>query len=155
VRTHPLRLRVPVPEREGSGVRVGHAVTLTVESDPTVYRGRVVRLSPIVQEQNRTLLVEAEVPNERAFLRPGAFARVDIMTEVSQPVITVPASAIIVFAGVEKVLVVRQGRTAEVKVTTGRRLGADVEITDGLKRGDAVVASPGNLVGGQPVTVTP
>jgi len=108
-----------------------------------------------VQEQNRTLLVEAEVPNERAFLRPGAFARVDIMTEVSQPVITVPASAIIVFAGVEKVLVVRQGRTAEVKVTTGRRLGADVEITDGLKRGDAVVASPGNLVGGQPVTVTP
>jgi RND family efflux transporter MFP subunit len=155
VRTHPLRLRVPVPEREGSGVRAGHAVTLTVEGDPTVYRGRVVRLSPIVQEQNRTLMVEAEVPNERGFLRPGAFARVDILTEVSQPVITVPASAIIVFAGVEKVLVVRQGRTAEVKVTTGRRLGEDVEIIDGLKRGDAVVARPGNLVGGQPVTVTP
>jgi RND family efflux transporter MFP subunit len=155
VRTHPLRLRVPVPEREGSGVRAGHAVTLTVEGDPTVYRGRVVRLSPIVQEQNRTLMVEAEVPNERGFLRPGAFARVDILTEVSQPVITVPASAIIVFAGVEKVLVVRQGRTAEVKVTTGRRLGEDIEIIDGLKRGDAVVARPGNLVGGQPVTVTP
>lgn len=155
VRTHPLRLRVPVPEREGSGVRVGHAVTLTVEGDPTVYRGRVVRLSPIVQEQNRTLMVEAEVPNDRGFLRPGAFARVDILTEVSQPVITIPASAIIVFAGVEKVLVVRQGKTAEVKVTTGRRLGEDVEIIDGLKRGDAVVARPGNLVGGQPVTVTP
>ena len=155
VRTHPLRLRVPVPEREGAGVRAGHAVTLTVEGDPTVYRGRVVRLSPIVQEQNRSLLVEAEVPNERGFLRPGAFARVDILTEVSQPVVTVPASAIIVFAGVEKVLVVRQGRTAEVKVTTGRRLGEDVEIIDGLKRGDAVVARPGNLVGGQPVTVTP
>src|SRR3989454_385466 len=71
------------------------------------------------------------------------------------PVATVPASAIIVFAGVEKVLVVRQGRTAEVKVTTGRRLGEDVEIVDGLKRGDAVVARPGNLVGGEPVMVTP
>jgi RND family efflux transporter MFP subunit len=155
VRTHPLRLRVAVPEREGTGVRSGHAVTLTVEGDPTVYRGRVVRLSPVVQEQNRTLLVEAEVPNDRGFLRPGSFARVEIMTEVSQPVVTVPASAIIVFAGVEKVLVVRQGRTAEVRVTTGRRLGEDVEILDGLKRGDAVVARPGNLVGGQPVTVTP
>src|SRR5204862_8154973 len=99
VRVHPLRLRVPVPEREGAGVRAGHAVTLTVEGDPTVYRGRVVRLSPIVQEQNRTLMVEAEVPNERAFLRPGSFARVEIMTEVSQPVVSVPASAIIVFAG--------------------------------------------------------
>jgi RND family efflux transporter MFP subunit len=155
VRVHPLRLRVPVPEREGVGVRAGHAVTLTVEGDPTVYRGRVVRLSPIVQEQNRTLLVEAEVPNDRGFLRPGSFARVEIMTEVSQPVVTVPASAIIVFAGVEKVLLVRQGKTAEVRVTTGRRLGEDVEIVDGLKRGDPVVTRPGNLVGGQAVTVAP
>lgn len=155
VRVHPLRLRVPVPEREGAGVRTGHAVTLTVEGDATLYRGRVVRLSPIVQEQNRTLLVEAEVPNERGFLRPGSFARVEIMTEVSQPVVTVPATAIIVFAGVEKVLVVRQGKTAEVRVTTGRRLGPDVEIVEGLKRGDPVVTVPGNLVGGQPVTVAP
>src|SRR6059036_3652809 len=155
VRMHPLRLRVPVPEREGAGVRAGHAVTLTVEGDPTVYRGRVVRLSPIVQEQNRTLLVEAEVPNERGFLRPGSFARVDIMTEVSQPVITVPSSAIIVFAGVEKVLVVRQGRTAEVRVTTGRRLGEDIEIVDGLKKGEPIVTRPGNLTGGQPVKVAP
>jgi RND family efflux transporter MFP subunit len=155
VQLHPLRLRVPVPEREGAGVRVGHAVSLTVEGDPTVYRGRVVRLSPIVQEQNRTMLVEAEVPNERGFLRPGAFARVDIVTEVTQPVITVPASAIIVFAGVEKVLVVRQGKTAEVRVTTGRRLGDDVEISDGLKKGEAVVTRPGNLTGGQPVKVIP
>ena len=155
VRVHPLRLRVPVPEREGAGVRVGHAVSLTVEGDPTVYRGRVVRLSPIVQEQNRTLMVEAEVPNERGFLRPGAFARVEIITEVSQPLVTVPASAVIVFAGVEKVLLVRQGKTAEVRVTTGRRLGDHLEIVEGLKRGDPVVATPGNLVGGQAVTVVP
>src|SRR5207245_9175886 len=108
MRVHPLRLRVPVPEREGAGVRVGHAVALTVEGDPTVYRGRVVRLSPIVQEQNRTLLVEAEVPNERGLLRPGSFPRVDIMPDLRQPVITVPSRATIVFAGIGKVLIVRQ-----------------------------------------------
>jgi multidrug efflux pump subunit AcrA (membrane-fusion protein) len=94
------------------------------------------------------------VPNERSFLRPGSFARVDIMTEVSQPVVTVPATAIIVFAGVEKVMVVRQGKTAEVRVTTGRRLGEDIEIVEGLKRGEDVVTSPGNLTGGQTVSVT-
>jgi RND family efflux transporter MFP subunit len=153
VRVHPLRLRVPVPEREGVGVRVGQPVKLTVEGDPTVHGGRVVRLSPIVQEQNRTLLVEAEVPNERAVLRPGSFARVEIVTDTGQVVVTVPATAIIVFAGVEKVLVVREGRTAEVRVTTGRRLGEDVEILDGVKRGEAVVAVPGNLTGGQSVTI--
>jgi RND family efflux transporter MFP subunit len=153
VRLHPLRLRVPVPEREGAGVRIGQAVTLSIEGDPTGYSGRVVRLSPIVQEQNRTLMVEAEIPNERAVLRPGAFARAEIVTDASRTVVTVPATSIIVFAGVEKVLVVRQGKTAEVRVTTGRRLGEDVEILDGLKRGEAVVAIPGNLTGGQSVTV--
>jgi RND family efflux transporter MFP subunit len=153
VRLHPLRLRVAVPEREGAGVRAGQPVRLNVEGDPTAYSGRIVRLSPIVQEQNRTLMVEAEVPNERALLRPGSFARVEIVTDAGQPVVTVPLSSVIVFAGVEKVLIVREGRTAEVRVTTGRRLGDDVEILEGLKRGEPVVALPGNLTGGQAVTV--
>ena len=91
--------------------------------------------------------------NERAVLRPGSFARVEIVTDAGQPVVTVPFSSVIVFAGVEKVLIVRQGRTAEVRVTTGRRLGDDVEILEGLKRGEPVVGLPGNLTGGQPVTV--
>jgi RND family efflux transporter MFP subunit len=153
VRTHPLRLRVSVPERESSSVRVGQAVRLTVDGDTTVYGGKVVRLAPIVQELNRTLMVEAEVPNERNLLRAGAFARAEIVTEASQPVLTVPASALIVFAGVEKVLVVRGGKTAEVRVQVGRRLGEDLEILDGLKRGEAVVDRPGNLTGGQTVSV--
>jgi len=153
VRLHPLRLRVPVPEREGAGVRIGQAVKLSVEGDSTAYGGRVVRLSPIVQEQNRTLMVEAEIPNERAVLRPGAFARAEIVTDAGRSVVTVPTTSIIVFAGVEKVLIVREGKTIEVRVTTGRRLGEDVEILDGLKRGEAVVAVPGNLTGGQSVIV--
>jgi RND family efflux transporter MFP subunit len=155
VRIHPLRLRVSVPEREASGVRVGQMVRLTIEGDQTVYSGRVVRLAPIVQELNRTLAVEAEVPNERGVLRAGAFARADIVTDASQPIVTVPASALIVFAGVEKVLVVRGGKTAEVRVQTGRRLGEEIEIVEGLKRGEPVVNSPGNLTGGQAVSVRP
>jgi RND family efflux transporter MFP subunit len=153
VRIHPLRLRVAVPERESASVRAGQAVRLTVEGDTTVYGGKVVRLAPVVQELNRTLTVEAEVPNERGLLRPGAFARAEIVTEAAQPVLTVPGSALVVFAGVEKVLVVRGGRTAEVRVQTGRRLGEEIEIVEGLKRGEAVVDRPGNLTGGQAVTV--
>jgi RND family efflux transporter MFP subunit len=155
VQVHPLRLRVAVPEREAADVRVGQPVRLSVEGDTTVYAGRVVRLSPIVHEQNRTLTVEAEVPNERGALRPGAFARAEIVTQAAQPVVTVPATSIIVFAGVEKVLLVRDGKTVERRVQTGRRLGQGVEIVDGLKGGEAVVREPGSLTGGQPVAVAP
>jgi RND family efflux transporter MFP subunit len=153
VQLHPLRLRVNVPEREAVDVRAGQAVRLTVEGDTTVYQGRVVRLSPIVQEQNRTLSVEAEVPNERAALRPGAFARADILTGASQPVIRVPVSALVIFAGIEKVLVVRQGKVVELRVQTGRRAGESVEIVAGLTPGEQVVLQPGNLAAGQAVVV--
>lgn len=155
IRVHPLRLRVSVPERESAGVRAGQAVRLTVEGDQTVYSGRVVRLAPIVQELNRTLTVEAEVPNERGLLRAGAFARAEIITESAQSIVTVPATSLVVFAGVEKVLVVRSGKTAEVRVQTGRRLGESIEIVEGLKRGEQVVNNPGNLTGGQTVSVKP
>jgi membrane fusion protein, multidrug efflux system len=155
VRTHPLRLRLSIPERDSVGVRAGQLVRLTIEGDPTVYSGRIVRLSPIVQEQNRTLLVEAEVPNERSLLKPGAFARAEIATEESQPVIRVPAASLVTFAGIEKVLVVRQGKIVETRVQTGRRAGDSIEIVSGLKPGEQVVLQPGNLAPGQSVTVTP
>jgi RND family efflux transporter MFP subunit len=155
VRTHPLRLRVAVPEREAMSVRTGQLVRLTIDGDPAVHTGRVVRLAPIVQELNRTLTVEAEVPNEGSVLRAGAFARAEIVTDAAQPIVTVPSSALVVFAGVEKVLVVRGGKTAEVRVQTGRRLGEEVEIVEGLKRGEAVVDRPGSLTGGQAVSVKP
>ena len=155
VRIHPLRLRVSVPERESSGVKVGQVVRLSIEGDPTVYSGRVVRLAPIVSELNRTLAVEAEIPNEHGLLRAGAFARAEIVTEAAQPIITVPTSSLIVFAGVEKVLVVRSGKTAEIRVQTGRRMGENTEIVEGLKRGEQVVDNPGNLAGGTSVSVKP
>ena len=152
VRTHPLRLRLPVPEREAAGVRVGQPVRLSVEGETTVHQGRVVRLSPIVQEQNRTLLIEAEVPNPTAVLKPGAFARAEIVTEGSQPVIRVPAASLVTFAGVEKLLVVRQGKIVEVRVQTGRREKDTVEVVAGLTPGESVVLQPGNLAPGQAVT---
>lgn len=155
VRIHPLRLRVAVPEREAVEVRAGQTVRLTVEGDQAVYQGRVVRLSPIVQEQNRTLGVEAEVPNERGALKPGSFARAEIVTEASQPVIRIPAASLVTFAGVEKVLVVREGKIAEVRVQTGRRTADGVEILSGLKSGDTVVREPGNLASGQAVVASP
>jgi RND family efflux transporter MFP subunit len=153
VRTHPLRLRLTVPEREAAGVKVGQVVRVTVDGDPNAYQGKVARLSPQIVEQNRTLLIEAEIPNERSALRPGSFAKAEVVTQADQTVVTVPASAIVVFAGVEKVIGVKDGKTMEIRVQTGRRQGGHVEIVSGLSAGDPVVEKPGNLAGGQPVKV--
>jgi RND family efflux transporter MFP subunit len=155
VRIHPLRLRLAVPERVAADVRVGQQVHITVEGDRAVYRGRVVRLSPAISEEDRTLLVEAEVPNEHGELRPGAFAEAEIVTAAEERAVFVPASSIVTFAGIEKVMTVRDGLSLEKRVQTGRRLGDRIEIVEGLNPEELVVVEPGNLAGGQPVTVSP
>lgn len=153
VKLHPLRLKLAVPEREAGSVRVGQPVALKIEGIEGDHRGRIVRISPSISEQSRTLTVEAEVPNEKAALRPGAFATADIVVAGDLKVVTVPASAVVTFAGVEKVLTVDKGRAAEVRVRTGRKQGDRVEILAGLAAGTGVVEKPGNLTAGQPVTV--
>jgi RND family efflux transporter MFP subunit len=155
VKLHPLRLRLAVPERDAAGVRTGQAVVVSVEGVAGEHQGKVARISPSISEQNRTLLIEAEVPNERAALRPGAFAKADIVVAGDIRVITVPVSAVVTFAGVEKVLTVEKDKAVEVRVQTGRRSGDRVEIASGLTAGARVIAQPGNLTGGQPVTVQP
>ncbi len=153
VRVHPLRLRVAVPERDAASVRPGQVARVTVEGDPSPAAGRVVRLSPSIEEQNRSLVVEAEVANEQRRIRPGAFARAEIVVEPSQPAVVVPASAVVTFAGVQRVITVADGRAVEKRVELGRRLGDEVEVVSGLRAGEPVVVEPGSLVGGQPVTV--
>jgi RND family efflux transporter MFP subunit len=153
VRIDPLRLRLAVPEREAGAVRVGQTVELTVEGDSAKYSGRVARLSPAIAENNRTLLIEAEVPNGKGMLRPGSFAKADIVIEAGQEIITVPRDSVINFAGIEKVLMVVDGKAVEKRVRTGRRIGAQVEVTEGIVAGNQVIVQPGNLVAGEPVTV--
>jgi RND family efflux transporter MFP subunit len=153
VRMDPLRLRLPVPERQAGSVRVGQAVELTVEGDSRRYSGRVVRLSPAISENNRTLLIEAEVPNKDGGLRPGSFAKADIIVEAGEQIVTVPRDAIITFAGIDKVLSVEEGQAVEKRVRTGRRIGDQIEIVEGVAAGYQVIVDPGNLVAGQPVKV--
>jgi RND family efflux transporter MFP subunit len=155
VRIHPLRLRLAVPERVAAEVRIGQLVSVKVEGDRAVYRGQVARLSPAISEEDRTLLVEAEVPNEHGQLRPGAFAEAEIVTAAEERAVFVPASSIVTFAGIEKVMTVRDGLSVETRVQTGRRIEDRVEVVEGLKPEELVVVEPGNLVGGQPVMVSP
>jgi multidrug efflux pump subunit AcrA (membrane-fusion protein) len=152
VQQHPLRLQLAVPERVSASVRVGQAVRVMVEGDHDVYEGRVARLSPSIAEGNRTLPIEAEVPNQAGRLRPGTFAKAEIVTEEA-PGLVVPQSALVVFAGVEKLLLVRDGKVHEQRVRTGRHLGERVEIIEGLQAGDLVIVSPGGLADGAAVRV--
>jgi RND family efflux transporter MFP subunit len=152
VQIDPLRLRLEVPEREAYAIRPAQPVQLTVEGDTNTYHGTLARISPALDEHTRVLIVEADVPGHGA-LRPGLFAQARILVQKDERSLSVPAGSLIVFAGVEKVVLVRDGHAVEKSVNTGRRADGCVEILKGLKEGDMVVLNPGNLRSGQPVTI--
>ncbi|MCM3901880.1 MAG: efflux RND transporter periplasmic adaptor subunit [Pyrinomonadaceae bacterium] len=152
VRMDPLRLRAEVPERDAHNVRSGQNVRVTIDGDTNIYIGQIMRLSPVIANQTRMLLVEADVRNN-GNLRPGAFARAEIVTDDAKMAVTVPSKAIVTFAGIEKVILVQNGKALEKPVTTGRRNGDWTEIVTGINVGDQVVVDPGNLQSGQAVEV--
>ncbi len=152
VRMNPLRLRAEVPERDAGTVRFGQNVRVSIEGDTKIYLGQIKRLSPVIASQNRMLMVEADVQNDGS-LRPGSFAKAEIVTNDAKMAVTVPSNAIVTFAGIEKVIVVENGKAVEKPITTGRRSGEWTEILAGVSVGDQVIVDPGNLQSGMVVEV--
>ncbi len=152
VKTDPLRLRLEVSERDAASVQLNQRVRLTAEGDTNIYTGTLTRVSPAIDEQTRMLVVEADVRNDGS-LRPGLFSRAKIVTRENEEGIAVPEQALIVFAGIEKVVVVQEGKALEKMISTGRRGPGWLEIVTGLKAGERVVIAPGNLRTGEPVVM--
>ena len=141
VRQHPLRVRLEVPERFAGQIHRGQAIDVRIEGSSLKRTGRVMRLSPSIEAQNRSLTVEGEIPNQDGLLRPGSFVEGSITVDAQALGITVPGAALVAFAGVERVFLVKSGALDDRIVKSGRRLtGERVEILEGLKDGDLVVA---------------
>ena len=63
------------------------------------------------------------------------------------------AFIVVTFAGLEKVVVVENGKAVEKTVTTGRRGEDWIEIISGLNAGESVVLTPAGIRTGQPLTL--
>jgi len=142
VRLHPLRLRADIPEHAAAKVRVGQSMRLRVEAHPgEVFTGRVVRIGAALNEQTRSLTVEAEVANPRTLLRPGMFARAELTTVEAAPAVMVPRAGVTTMAGLSKVFLLIEGKVMEQVVRTGAIEGDLVEIVEGVQSGQRLATS--------------
>jgi RND family efflux transporter MFP subunit len=156
---NPIKLRAMVPERHVAAVKVGQQVKARVEAYPDVdFVGTVSRVNPQIEQGNRMFSIEAVIPNDDQRLRPGSFARASVQTHTDPAIAFVPEQAVVSFAGVNKVFIVKDGKAAEINVDPGDARAEDnklVEIARGLKGGEqVVVTNMGKLATGAPVQVT-
>ena len=139
----PLKLRGDVPERFAEELAVGQPVQIKVDAYPTaVFDGRLLRISPAANAENRSITVEVAVPNPDRKLKAGFFASANIVTRADDAALVVPETAVITFAGVTKLFVVRDNVAYERHVRIGGRDEAGlVEVVDGLQPDEIVAVS--------------
>jgi membrane fusion protein (multidrug efflux system) len=140
VRTGIVRFRGTMPERHAHRLELGQKVTLKIEGVPQSREVKVTRISPTVSESSRSLAFEAEVPNSDGELRTGLFAEAAVVVDPAAQSLVIPKSAIMEFAGAEKVWKVVDGMAKEQVVQTARHDERVVEIIGGLSPGDLVLA---------------
>ncbi len=113
-----------------------------MESSPNeTFHGRIVSVSPAVDQATRTFAVEAELPNRDHRLKPGFFAKGGILTHMDEKVIAAPEDAVSTLAGVSTVFVIDNGKVRPQNVTVGVHQGNLIEILDGLNGPETLASS--------------
>ena len=135
-----LRLVVPVPEEDVSGIVNGAAVTFQVPAWPErSYSGTVARISHALDQKTRTMPVELDVVNRDGSLAPGMYPSVKWPIRRARPALFVPKTSVVTTT--ERTFVIRDqsGRAEWVDVKKGVSDGDLVEVLGNLAPGDRVV----------------
>jgi RND family efflux transporter MFP subunit len=151
LRIDPLRLSLTVPQQEMAQIKVGQTVVFQTDAFPgKTFNGTVRYITPAVTSDNRSLCVEAVVPNPDAMLRPGLFATAELQLDQQRTDLFVPKAAVLNRGEVAAVFVVRGGVIREQIVSVGESAGGRVHVTSGLAPGDIVITTPNKVRDGDP-----
>jgi RND family efflux transporter MFP subunit len=135
-----LRLMLPVPVNDVSGVRNGQEVDVNVASLGRTLQGTVTRSTGSVQTATRTMDTEVDVPNRDGSLVPGMYAEVHLHLAARPNVLSVPLDAVDgLGTSVQQAYVVRDGVVHLTTVKVGLQTPNRLEIVSGLQEGDKVI----------------
>lgn len=150
-----VKCRGLVPERFAGQVRVGADVVLNASGAAGEgIEAKVTRVSPAVDITTRSFEVEVEAENPTGNLKPGGFVRGRILTIAEEGVRFVPRSAVVQFAGVSRVMSVKDGKIVEHRVRVQEAGPEEYEVTALPRDVGMIVASPARgLASGVPVKV--
>jgi HlyD family secretion protein len=132
-----------VSEKQLAGIRDGQNVQVTVDAIPgPTFGGTLAEVYPSGSTASRNFSVRITIRDSAGRIRPGMFARGEIVTGVSRDVLLVPKDAIDEAKGTQSVYTVQRDRTVRrhiVSVIRENRDHVQVQTPTTLKPGDVVV----------------
>lgn len=138
-----VRLVANVVEKDLKTIGAGDTATVNVDAFPgEIFRGRIARVSPVLDPATRTAPIEVEIPNPGARLKPGMYARVQVVTDLKRDALVVPANALVDIGGRRGVFIALQNNTVTYRpVNTGIEEESQIEILQGVAEGDRIVTT--------------
>ncbi len=135
--TKNLIINASVPIDQAGRIQSGSVARLTIDGlGSDSIQGRVERVVPSADPQDRQALVRIRISDQSAMLKPGMFAKVAIELRRTEAQIAIPKDAI---QEGSVTAIGPDGKAVKKKVTVGESDANNAEILSGLALGDKVV----------------
>ncbi len=135
-----VKVKIDVVEKDLPKIKIGQEVRVRVDAYPDkVFTGKAWKISPIVDPISRKAWVETLIPNPKHLLKPGMFARVEIIIKTHKDTLLLPHKALLKQNGQKIVFVVQDSRALLKRVETGLSDEESIEIVKGLAEGEIVI----------------
>ncbi len=145
---------VQIPEVHLSQAHVGTPARVKVDGIDRVFESEVYILNDLVDPVSRAFEVRLPLPNEDLAIKPGLFARAELLPE-PRSVTVIDRGAVLGVEG-SRYVFLDEGGTAARRAIKARDLDAmRLEVLEGLSAGDYVLSGPnlGRLSPGTPVAI--
>lgn len=140
VNVSKLKLKVTVNESQVASLKLGNTINVTSSVFPDkTFAGKITFIAAKADE-SLNFPVELEIQNNADnSLKAGMYGTANFGSKQKQQLKIVPRNAFVGSVSSNQVFVVENGIAKLKKVTSGRIIGEQVEIVDGLSDGDTVI----------------
>jgi len=135
----PVYAEFSLPQQELSKLKTGMIVRLTTDAYPgQQFEGTLTTINPDLDKATRSIKLQATLPNAEQRLRPGMFARVEVLLPEARDVLVIPATAVLSNPYGDSVYVIEPNPTNNAALQARQQF-----IRSGMLRGDFLVVESG------------
>lgn len=150
----PVKIEFDVPEKYSRFIVPGLGLEFKTDASDSTYSAKIYAVESAINTDTRTLKVRAICPNPANELKPGAFARVNIILERFPEALKVPSEAVVTELNGNSVFICKNRKAIAVPVITGIRTDSEIQILRGIAPGDSLITTGLlQVTNGGPVTV--
>ena len=153
----PVYADFSLPQQSLAQIKTGMTVRVTMDTYTNKqFEGTLTAINPDLDTSTRSVRLQATLDNADHFLRPGMFARIEVVLPSEENVLVIPATSILSAPYGDSVYVIEKGTNSPTVaagtngppmvvrqqfVRTGRTRGDFVIVESGLKNGEHVVSA--------------